>query len=103
MPNLIGSIFLYEVSDNDLEHTVLSLPTIMSTPRPRLKRAMTVVGVPQTLINTSNQELQQNLHVQPALFFYSEETFQEVRCRSIEDIRTVKNNECLWIDVTGVS
>jgi len=66
-------------------------------------RRATLVGIPPTLINTSNQDLQTNLHVQPTVFFFRAETFQEACYRSIEDIRNIDNNECLWIDVTGVS
>jgi hypothetical protein len=58
---------------------------------------------PPTLMNRSTQDLENNLHVQPTVFFYNEDTFQEVYYRSVEDIRTIENNECLWIDVTGVS
>ncbi|CAF0915582.1 unnamed protein product [Rotaria sordida] len=65
-------------------------------------RRTTLIALPPTLINTSNQDLHNNLGIQPTIFFYNEETFQEVCYRSIEDIREVKNNECLWIDVTGV-
>jgi hypothetical protein len=66
-------------------------------------RRATLVGIPPTVINISNQDLQNNLHVQPTVFFYNEETFQEACYRSIEDIPIIQNNECLWIDVTGVS
>jgi hypothetical protein len=69
---------------------------------PKTRRA-TLIGIPPTLINTSTQDLQKNLHIQPAVCFYNEDTFQEACYRSIEDIRTIENNECLWIDVTGVS
>ena len=65
-------------------------------------RRATLVGIPSTLINTSTEDLQNNLRVQPTVFFYSDETFQEACYRSIEDIRTVRENEYLWIDVTGV-
>jgi len=66
-------------------------------------RRATLVGIPPSLTNTSNQDLQTNLHVQPTVFFYNEQTFQEACYRSIEDIPLIKNDECLWIDVTGVS
>ncbi|CAF1376086.1 unnamed protein product [Rotaria magnacalcarata] len=64
-------------------------------------RRSTLIGLPPTLINTS-KDLQQNIRVNPTVFFYNEETFQEASYRSIEDIREIKTNECLWIDVTGV-
>ncbi|CAF5037349.1 unnamed protein product, partial [Rotaria magnacalcarata] len=63
-------------------------------------RRSTLIGLPPTLINTS-KDLQQNIRVNPTVFFYNEETFQEASYRSIEDIREIKTNECLWIDVTG--
>jgi hypothetical protein len=66
-------------------------------------RRATLVGIPPSLINISTQDLQQNLNVQTTVFFYNGEAFQEVCYRSIEDIRAVDDNECLWIDVTGVS
>ena len=66
-------------------------------------RRSTLSGIPPTFITISEEDLQQNLHMQPTVFFYSEETFQEASYRSIEDIRPIENNECLWIDVTGVS
>ena len=69
---------------------------------PKTRRA-TLIGIPPTLIGTSNQDLQKNLCVQPTVFFYSQQTFQEACYRSIEDIRAIDENECLWIDVTGVS
>ncbi len=85
--------------------TLFENSTELSRPiRASLKnRRATLVGIPPTLINTSNQDLQTNLHVQPTVFFYKAETFQEGCYRSIEDIRNIDNNECLWIDVTGVS
>ena len=66
-------------------------------------RRATLVGIPPTLINASKENLQKSLTVQPTVFFYNEETFQEACYRSIEDIPLVTENECLWIDVTGVS
>jgi hypothetical protein len=66
-------------------------------------RRSTLSGIPPTFMTISEEDLQQNLHIQPTAFFYSEETFQEARYSSIEDIRPIENNECLWIDVTGVS
>ncbi|CAF1059111.1 unnamed protein product [Adineta ricciae] len=70
-------------------------------PFPKTRRA-TLVGIPPTLINASKENLQKELAVQPTVFFYNEETFQEACYRSIEDIPLVTENECLWIDVTGV-
>jgi hypothetical protein len=77
----------------------LSRPTTASLKN----RRATLVGIPPSLINTSIRDLQTNLHVQPTVFFYRAETFQEACYQSIEDIRNIDNNECLWIDVTGVS
>ena len=66
-------------------------------------RRATLIGIPPTLINTSSEDLQHNQHVQPTVFFYDESRFQEACYRSIEDIPDVEENQCLWIDVTGVS
>ena len=66
-------------------------------------RRSTRISVPPTLINTSNEVLQNILRVQPTIFFYNEENFEEACYRSVEEIRAVKDDECLWIDVTGVS
>lgn len=66
-------------------------------------RRATLIGIPPTLINTSSEDLQHNRHVQPTVFFYNENRFQEACYRSIEDIPDVEENQCLWIDVTGVS
>ncbi|UJR08426.1 hypothetical protein I4U23_012696 [Adineta vaga] len=65
-------------------------------------RRATLIGIPPTLINASKENLQKKFTVQPTVFFYNEETFQEACYRSIEDIPSVTENECLWIDVTGV-
>ena len=65
-------------------------------------RRATLIGIPSKVINLSKQTKRTNLSVQPTVFIYNEETFQEVCYRSIEDIRTIADNECLWIDVTGV-
>lgn len=65
-------------------------------------RRATLISIPPTLINISNQEILTHIRVQPTLFYYNEETFQEVCYRSIEDIRKINHDECLWIDVTGV-
>ncbi|CAF3295218.1 unnamed protein product [Rotaria socialis] len=84
------------------EHNMLENSTDHSTIiniLPKARRS-TLIGLPSTLINI--QDLQQTLCVQPTVFFYNEETFQEACYRSIEDIREIKTNECLWIDVTGV-
>lgn len=66
-------------------------------------RRATLIGIPPTLINTSNEDLQHNRHVQPTVFFYNDNRYQEACYRSIEDIPDVEDNQCLWIDVTGVS
>jgi hypothetical protein len=66
-------------------------------------RRATLIGIPPTLINTSTQDLQNNLHVQTSVFTYNEENFLEACYRTIEDIPAIQNNECLWIDVNGVS
>src|SRR5437879_4867596 len=91
-------------STND-EHIIFENSSELSRPIRTLSknRRATLVGIPPTLINASNQNLQQTVHIQPTVFFYNKETFQEACYRSIEDIRTIENNECLWIDVTGVS
>jgi hypothetical protein len=94
--------FLSSTNDG---HIIFENSTELSRPiRPSSKnRRATLVGIPPSLINTSTQDLQTNLHIQPTVFFYRAETFQEACYRSIEDIRNIDNNECLWIDVTGVS
>lgn len=66
-------------------------------------RRTTLIGLPSSLINTSNEDLQNSTRVRPSVIYYNEESYQEVCYRSIEDIRPVNTNECLWIDVTGVS
>ena len=65
-------------------------------------RRATLISIPPTLINISNQEILSHIRVHPTLFYYNEETFQEVCYRTIEDIRKINRDECLWIDVTGV-
>jgi hypothetical protein len=62
-------------------------------------RRATLVGIPSTLINASTQDLQRNFPIQPTVFFYKAETFQEACYRSIEDIPTIENNECLWMSL----
>lgn len=84
------------VFENYTEH---SSPTRV----PAKTRRATLVGIPSTMINASKENLQKTLCVQPTVFYYNEDTFQEACYRSIEDIRDVAENECLWIDVTGVS
>ncbi|CAF3783442.1 unnamed protein product [Rotaria sp. Silwood1] len=88
--NVVPTIF-----DNTTEH---------STPKIKLSknRRTTLIGLPSTLINISDQDLHKSQRVQVTVFFYNEETFQEVCYQSIEDIREVRNDECLWIDVTGI-
>ena len=39
----------------------------------------------------------------PNVFIYDQEKYEESTCASINDIRTVRANECLWVDITGVS
>lgn len=84
------------------ENTTTEISGPIRTSSLKTRRA-TLVGIPPTLINTSIQDLQQNLRVQPTVFFYNEENFQEACYQSIEDIRAIDDHECLWIDITGVS
>ncbi|CAF2531676.1 unnamed protein product [Rotaria sp. Silwood2] len=90
-------------SAND-ERIIIDKSTEHSIPTETLSknRRITLIDLPPTLINISTQDLHKNVRVQPTVFFYNEETFQEVCYRSIEDIREIQNNECLWIDVTGI-
>ena len=39
----------------------------------------------------------------PNVFIYNQEKYEESMCTSIDEIRTVPSNECLWVDITGVS
>lgn len=66
-------------------------------------RRSTLIGLPATLIGSSTPDLRQSFRTQLTVFFYNEERFQEICYRSIDDIREIKDNECLWIDVTGVN
>lgn len=75
--------------------------TIQSSSFVKNRRA-TLISIPPTLINISNQEILSHIRIQPTLFYYNEENFQEICFRSIEDIRKTNQDECLWIDVTGV-
>lgn len=86
-------------------HIIFENSTIIPRPIKRISknRRATLVGIPPTLINISDQDLHTNQHIQPTVFFYNVETFQEACYRSIENIRTIENDECLWIDVNGVS
>lgn len=65
-------------------------------------RRSTLISIPPTLINISNQEYLNYILVQPTVFFYKEQSFDEFVYRSIEDIRELEKGECLWIDVNGV-
>lgn len=65
-------------------------------------RRSTMISIPPTLINISNQEILSHIRVAVTLFFYNEESFEEVSYRSMDDIRKINPDECLWIDVTGV-
>jgi hypothetical protein len=87
------------------EHTVVESSNDQTSPQ-RIytkHRRATLFGIPPTLISISEPDLGKNVNVQPTVFFYNEETFQEACYLSAEDIRTIEPNECLWIDVTGVS
>jgi hypothetical protein len=66
-------------------------------------RRATLISIPPTLINVSDQDIWCHFGVQPTVYLYNETTFQEVCYRSIEDIRPWSTDECLWIDVAGVS
>ncbi|CAF1192625.1 unnamed protein product [Adineta steineri] len=90
-------------SQND-EHNIREKSTEQSSPARTLSRNRrgTLIGLPPTIINSSRENLKINLNVQPTVFFYSEDTFQEECYQSIEDIRSITEHECLWIDVTGV-
>ena len=83
--------------DPDLNGRLKSV-SVSSTPR-----RSTRVSIPPTLIHTSNEVLQNNLRVQPTVFFYNKESFEEPSYQSVEEIRAIKDDECLWIDVTDVS
>ena len=92
------------------EHVIFENTTTTATDTSRAirtsylkNRRATLVGIPPTLINASTEDLPRNQLVHPTVFFYTEETFQEACYRTIEDIRAIDDNECLWIDVTGVS
>ena len=71
---------------------------------PSLKsRHSTRVSIPPTLLNVSEEDWLSHLLVQPTVIVYSEEKCQELCYRSIEEIRALAPNECLWIEVVGVS
>lgn len=39
----------------------------------------------------------------PTIFRYNQDTFEEKPCPSIDEIPEINENECIWIDVIGVS
>ncbi|CAF3481773.1 unnamed protein product [Rotaria sp. Silwood1] len=49
-----------------------------------------------------NQNLQALRHVIPIVFIYDRYIVEEKYYESIDNIPIIKNNECLWIDITGV-
>ncbi len=53
--------------------------------------------------DTQSQELEIFIPVVPSVFIYDRDSVEEKPYLSIEDIPPIKNNESLWIDVTGVS
>ena len=65
-------------------------------------RRATLISIPPTLINISNEDYMNGTLIQPIVFIYNEETYQELSYRSIENIPHVNSNDCLWIDVSGV-
>jgi hypothetical protein len=53
--------------------------------------------------DSQSQELQTYTQVVPTVFVYDRDTVEEKCYDSIEDIPPIRSNQCLWIDVTGVS
>ncbi len=68
-----------------------------------INRHTTTISIPPTLTYTPSQERQSYIHVQPAIFIYSRDALQETCYTSIKNIRPIKNDECLWIDIPGVN
>jgi hypothetical protein len=70
--------------------------------RPRHRHA-TVVGVPPTFLHSASHEVLTFVRTEITIFIYDREQYEEPSFRSIGDIRAVQNNQCLWIQVIGVS
>ncbi|CAF3531248.1 unnamed protein product [Rotaria sp. Silwood1] len=57
---------------------------------------------PPSAFDTLSHELQIIRHVRPRAFIYDHDAAEENYYNSIDNIPIIKNNECLWIDITGV-
>jgi hypothetical protein len=65
-------------------------------------RRFTVESLPsQSSLNTFSAVRSRS--TAPLLFIYAPETYTEQYVESIADIRVVRQDECLWLDVTHVS
>ena len=58
--------------------------------------------------DTSNEDLQERgiftyVYSIPTVFRYDQATLEEKTCASMDDIPEIKENECVWIDIVGVS
>jgi len=61
----------------------------------------TTISVPHTITYIPSNR-QSYIHVQPTIFIYNKDSLEEISYTSIRNIRSIRNNECLWIDIPGV-
>ena len=54
-------------------------------------------------LSSTDKQVQNNPRVTASTFIYDENNVSELSYTSVDDIRAIRNDECLWIDVPGVS
>ena len=67
-----------------------------------INRHATIIHLPPTLLHSPFPEPSLSARVEPTILIYNSETVETLSYTSIANIRTIRNNECLWIDVPSV-
>ena len=72
-----------------------------------LERTCSVVrrftGDSEPSISSVPNQVYENARVIASALIYDENNFSEQSSITVDDIRSIRNDECLWIDVPGVS